>query len=147
MTRRSWNVAWLVVALVVVALAAARYARVFGLPGILGSLLLAVVVIVAILRTVGPWWVISRPSPRPPEPRNVTPAEPPLASGPSPRSSAASAASSSTIRPRASTRPVVVIEPPETLESKLVTLDRLRADGRLTDAEYEAKRAQLLADF
>jgi len=46
---------------------------------------------------------------------------------------------------------VVVIEPTgaagETLEEKLVTLDRLRDDGRLTDAEYEAKRAQLIADF
>jgi hypothetical protein len=46
---------------------------------------------------------------------------------------------------------VVVIEPTgpgaETLEAKLLTLDRLRDDGRLTEAEYEAKRAQLIADF
>jgi hypothetical protein len=58
--------------------------------------------------------------------------------------------SSSTIAPRPRPAPVVVIEHAagdETLEAKLATLDRLRADGRLNDAEYEAKRAQLIADF
>jgi hypothetical protein len=74
----------------------------------------------------------------------VTPPEPLKSTRPS-------ASSGSTIGPRAAARPVVIIEPTgpsaETLEAKLLTLDRLRDDGRLTDAEYEAKRAQLIADF
>jgi hypothetical protein len=145
MTRRTWNVAWLVVALVIAGLVAARYARVFGLLGILASVLIAVVVVLAILRAIGPTWVIgSRPPAPPPDPRNVTPPEPPI-------STRSTSSSGSTIGPRAGSPPVVVIEPSgaeaETLEAKLLTLDRLREDGRLTDAEYEAKRAQLIADF
>jgi hypothetical protein len=145
MTRRTWNVAWLVVALVIGALVAARYARVFGLLGILASVLIAVVVVLAILRAIGPTWIIgSRPPVPPPDPRNVTPPESPISTG-------SMSGSSSTIGPRPAARPVVVIEPTEpsaeTLEAKLLTLDRLRDDGRLTDLEYEAKRAQLIADF
>ena len=147
MTRRTWNVAWLVVALIIGGLVAARYARVFGLLGILASVVIAVVVILAILRAIGPTWVIgSRPPVPPPDPRNVTPPEPPISTR-----SSSSSGSSSTIGPRPASAPVVVIEPTgpaaETLEAKLLTLDRLREDGRLTDAEYEAKRAQLIADF
>jgi hypothetical protein len=143
MTRRTWNVAWLVVALVIAGLVAARYARVFGLLGILASVLVVVVVVLAILRAIGPAWVIpSRPPVPPPDPRNVTPPEPPITT---------SSRSSSTIGPRPTSPHVVVIEPTgpaaETLEAKLHTLDRLRDDGRLTEAEYEAKRAQLIADF
>jgi hypothetical protein len=143
MTRRTWNVAWLVVALVIAGLVAARYARVFGLLGILASVLIVVVVVLAILRAIGPTWVIgSRPPVPPPDPRNVTPPEPPITT---------SSRSSSTIGPRPTSPHVVVIEPTdpgaETLEAKLLTLDRLRDDGRLTEAEYEAKRAQLIADF
>jgi hypothetical protein len=73
-------------------------------------------------------------------PRNVTPHEPSVASG-------------STIQAREAAPPVVVIEPAqhgepaESLEAKLATLDRLHDAGRLTDAEYEAKRAQLIADY
>src|SRR6266404_4252432 len=147
MTRRTWNAAWLVVVLIIAALVAARYARVFGLLGILASVLIAVVVILAILRAIGPTWVFpSRPPVPPPDPRNVTPPEPPISTR-----SGSSSGSSSTIGPRPASQPVVVIEPTgpaaETLEAKLLTLDRLREDGRLTDAEYEAKRAQLIADF
>ena len=143
MNRRTWNVAWLVVALVLIGLVAARYARVFGLPGILASALVVVVVVLAILRAVGPTWVIPSRSPGPPpDPRNVTPPEPPITT---------SSRSSSSIGPRPTSPPVVVIEPTgalaETLEAKLLTLDRLRDDGRLTEAEYEAKRAQLISDF
>lgn len=137
--------AWLVVALIIGGLVAARYARVFGLLGVLASVLIAVVVVLAILRAIGPTWVIgSRPPVPPPDPRNVTPPEPPISTG-----SASSPAS--TIGPRPAARPIVVIEPTdpaaETLEAKLLTLDRWREDGRLTDAEYETKRAQLIADF
>jgi hypothetical protein len=45
---------------------------------------------------------------------------------------------------------VIVVDPPddtERLESKLEALDRLRASGMVTDDEYEAKRAKLIADF
>ena len=145
MTRRTWNVAWLVVALVLIGLIAARYARAFGLLGILASVLIAVVVVLAILRAIGPTWIVpSRPPAPPPDPRNVTPPEPPI-------STRSTSRSGSTIGPRPASPPVVVIEPSgpaaETLEAKLLTLDRLREDGRLTDAEYEAKRAQLIADF
>ena len=45
---------------------------------------------------------------------------------------------------------VVVIDQPdgsERLAAKLQALDALRADGLVTDDEYEAKRAQLIADF
>jgi len=147
MTRRTLNVAWLLVVLIIGGLVAARYARVFGLLGILASVLIAVVVVLAILRAIGPTWVIgSRPPTPPPDPRNVTPPEPPISTR-----SGSSSGSSSTIGPRPASPPVVVIEPTgpaaETLEAKLLTLDRLREDGRLTDAEYEAKRAQLIADF
>jgi len=138
-------VAWLVVALVLIGLVAARYARAFGLLGILASVLIAVVVVLAILRAIGPTWIVpSRPPAPPPDPRNVTPPEPPI-------STRSTSSPGSTIGPRPASPPVVVIEPSgpaaETLEAKLLTLDRLREDGRLTDAEYEAKRAQLIADF
>jgi hypothetical protein len=149
MTRRTWNVAWLVVALIIGGLVAARYARVFGLLGILASVLIAVVVVLAILRAIGPTWFIpSRPPVPPPDPRNVTPPEPPISTR---STSSSSSGWGSTIGPRPASPPVVVIEPggsaAETLEAKLLTLDRLRGEGRLTDAEYEAKRAQLIADF
>jgi hypothetical protein len=71
-------------------------------------------------------------------PRNVTPAEPQIG---------AAAASIAANRPA----PVVVVEgtasPGDDLESKLRTLDRLRGDGLVTDEEYEAKRASLIADL
>jgi hypothetical protein len=137
-SRRAWNNTWLLLAIVVIGLVATRYARSLGLFGILAPVL-GVLLVMAILRIVGPIWIArSRPAAPPPDPRNVTPADP-------------AASSSSTIGPRTAPAPVVVIEPAagtdETLEAKLATLDRLRDDGRLTDLEYEAKRAQLIADF
>jgi hypothetical protein len=137
-SRRAWNNTWLLLAIVVIGLIAIRYARSLGLLGILAPVL-GVLLVMAILRIVGPIW-LARPRPAAPplDPRNVTPAEPGTPNG-------------STIGPRAAPAPVVVIEPrggaDETLEAKLATLDRLRDDGRLTDLEYEAKRAQLIADF
>jgi hypothetical protein len=138
MSPRSWNRAWLVVALIVVGLAVAREARSFGVFGIVGPLV-AVVVVVIIVGAVAPSWLRpTRPPATPAAPRDVTPREPQIETG-------------ATIAPRAAA-PVVVIdpagEPPiETLESKLATLERLRDDGRLSGAEYEAKRAQLIADY
>jgi hypothetical protein len=132
---RSWNRAWLVIALIVIGLAVAREARTFGLFGILGPVI-AVAAVLLIVRAIAPSWIRPpRPSARPPVPRDVTPNEPVVTPG-------------STISPRPTPAPVVVIEPAaEAGETKLATLDRLREDGRLTDVEYEAKRAQLIADF
>jgi hypothetical protein len=48
---------------------------------------------------------------------------------------------------------VVVVEPAgsggsaDSVEARLATLERLRDDGRLTAAEYETKRAQLIAEL
>jgi hypothetical protein len=135
---RNWNRAWLVIALIVVGLAVAREARTFGLVGMLGPVI-AVIAVLLIVRAVAPSWIRpSRPSAAPRGPRDVTPPEPLLRP-------------SSTIAPRPAQAPVIVIDPAidtvETLESKLATLDRLHDESRLTDAEYEAKRAQLIADF
>jgi len=136
-SRRTWNNAWLLLLIVVVGLVVARYARSFGLLGVIAPVL-GILLIVAIVRLLGPSMFSSRRPAPPPAPRDVTPREP-------------SVAPTSTIAPRPTQAPVVIVEPAtggdETLESKLATLDRLRTDGRLTDAEYEAKRAQLIADF
>jgi hypothetical protein len=135
-TRRTWNNAWLLLLIVIVGLVATRYARSFGLIGVIAPVL-GILLVVAILRLVGPRTASSgRPAPTP-APRDVTPREPAVGS-------------SATIASRPTSAPVVVIESAasdETLEAKLATLDRLRSGGRLTDAEYEAKRAQLIADF
>jgi hypothetical protein len=72
--------------------------------------------------------------------KDVTPQEGRLAPG-----AAATRASGGSPAPS-----VIVVEPPdgtERLEAKLEALDRLRATGLVTDDEYEAKRAQLIADF
>lgn len=144
MSRRSWNVAWLVVLLAIVGVVVIRYARSFGPLGIIVPIIL-VAVVVAVMRGAGPTWLYrSRSAAPPPVPRNVTPPEPMLSTR-------------ATIGPRPAQTPVVVIdtaarsgatrEAGETLEAKLATLDRLREEGRLTSAEFEAKRAQLIADF
>jgi hypothetical protein len=146
MSRRTWNGTWLVIALVVIGLVATRYARSFGLFGIIATILL-VVGVIAILRVVGPALAArSRPPAAPPTPRDVTPHE-------------AALAPSRTISARPTPAPVVVVEPAgaadagaragaaDSVEARLATLDRLRDDGRLTDAEYETKRAQLIAEL
>jgi hypothetical protein len=136
-SRRTWNNAWLLLLIVVVGLVATRYARSFGLLGVIAPVL-GIILVVAVVRLLGPSTVSSGRSAPPPAPRDVTPRAP-------------SVPANSTIAPRPTQAPVVIVEPAtggdETLDSKLATLDRLRADGRLTDAEYEAKRAQLIADF
>ena len=79
----------------------------------------------------------SRSGFRRPAPRNVTPAEPTIAPG-------------TTVEPIARPPEVIVVEPADEaarLEAKLQALDRLRANGLVTEAEYEAKRARLIAEF
>ena len=75
---------------------------------------------------------------RRPAPRNVTPDEPAIPPGPA-------------IAPAARVPEIVVVEAGEDatarLEEKLQALDRLRANGLVSDAEYEAKRAKLIAEF
>ena len=70
--------------------------------------------------------------------KDVTPREPALRPGPS----AAAAARAPE---------VIVVDPRpddiERLESKLDGLDRLRRNGLITDEEYEAKRAQIIAEI
>ena len=125
------------VALIVVGLAVAREARSFGAFGLIAPILMVVVVIVVVGAIAPAWLRPWQPPAPPPAPRDVTPREPAVGSR-------------STIGPRPRPAPVVVIEPAardETLEAKLAALDRLYADGRLNDAEFEAKRAQLIADF
>lgn len=76
--------------------------------------------------------------------KNVTPREAwlPLGERAEPRSASGSG--------RTPAPSVIIVEPQdgtERLEAKLEALDRLRATGAVTEAEYEAKRAQLIADF
>jgi hypothetical protein len=139
MNRRTWNGAWLVIALVVIGLLAARYARSFGLFGIVATVL-AVVAAVAILRVVGPALTArSRPPDVAPAPRDVTPRE--AALSPSRRISARPTPASVVVEPATAAGPA------DSLEARLATLDRLRDDGRLTEAECETKRAQLIAEL
>lgn len=81
----------------------------------------------------------SGPTPRLRTTKNVTPDEPRLAAGDG--GAPADARSGPGVI-------LVEAEPPVgELEAKLQALERLRANGLLTDAEYEAKRAQLIAEF
>jgi len=135
-TRRTWIGGGLLVTAVVVAYVAIRFVRSLGPIGILAPIVV-VAVFLWVLHDFGLWRMPSRPSAPSLGPRNVTPPEASIPKGPP-------------TTPRPPSHPIVVVEPApaaETLETKLATLDRLRDDGRLTDAEYEAKRAQLIADF
>ena len=94
-------------------------------------LAVAILVAVAILYVAALARIALRsgaPAPPPEAPRNVTP-----------------------IEPRVAAPPVVIVEgtarPADDLEERLRTLDRLRGDGLVTDEEYEAKRASLIADL
>ena len=105
------------------------------------------IAVVLVMVVIGVAWEVVRSrllTRRPYQPlattKNVTPHEPALPAGEfAPEVSAA---------PRAPS--VIVVESPDgadLLGARLQALDRLRADGLVTDQEYEAKRAQLIADF
>lgn len=140
MRRTSFNT-WLLLAVVAGAVLASRLGRALG-PA---AIVLAIVLVVAgafLLRglvEVARARSAARDTWRPTT-KNVTPHEPALSAG----------ATSSAESVAVSGPSVIVVEPPDTtdrLASKLKALDRLRADGLVTDEEYEAKRASLIADF
>jgi hypothetical protein len=131
--------------LLVIAVAAAivvgRLGRALGPMGIVLAIVLVVVALILLRNLVDAVRVRSagrdhRQAPT----KNVTPHEPALPPG--------AGFSEESTAARAPT--VIVIDPPdasEQLAAKLQTLDGLRAEGLVSDDEYEAKRAKLIADF
>jgi hypothetical protein len=130
----SSNALWLLVVVGMLAVVAARLSRSLGPVG-----LILTIVLVIILLKLARDLLQARFRPTGPDrqrtTKNVTPQEGWLRPGDAPAP--------------APTPSVIVVEPPATerLEAKLEALDRLRATGAVTDDEYEAKRAQLIADF
>jgi hypothetical protein len=134
-------VIWLLIG-IGVSLVVSRVGRPLGLVG-------GVLAIVLVMVVIGVAWEVVRTRARArgtyqpmATTKNVTPREPALPAGDSrpPEVSAAVSWAPS----------VIVVEPPDgadVLGARLQALDRLRADGLVTDQEYEAKRAQLIADF
>ena len=140
--RTSSTALWLLLGLAVVAVLVSRASRSMGSVGIILTIALVIVflglareLLRAHDRSDGSGFYRWRATTK-----NVTPHEPalPPGAGPSPSPDAAPAPS------------VIVVEPPDAtdrLSARLQALDRLRADGLVTADEYEAKRAQLIADF
>ncbi len=126
--------------LVLIAVAVAVGSRAFRLGGP-GGALFAIFVVFMVISMIRGWSRRSTPGVARwrPAPRDVTPREERLV--PPDEGRIASAAQ----------RPIVVVEPGsqsiEDVEHRLESLDRLRRNGLLTDAEYEAKRAQVIAEF
>jgi hypothetical protein len=122
------------------AVIAARLSRSLGAFGLILTVFL-VIVLVRLLRDVlQSRFRRSGDDHQPPATKNVTPQEGWLPPGVRPTGGSAATPAPS----------VIVVDPPdatEQLESKLEALDRLRASGLVTDDEYEAKRAKLIADF
>lgn len=138
--RRSSFGIWLLVAAVGGALVASRLGRALGPTGIVLTIVLVVLAVALLRSLLAARTQPSGPDPRRVAPKNVTPPEPALPPGSTPTATA----------PGATAPSIIVVEPPdvtEQLASKLEALDRLRADGLVTDDEYEAKRAQLIEDF
>jgi hypothetical protein len=135
----SSNALWLLVVVGMLAVVAARLSRSLGPVG----LILTIVLVIILLKLVRD---LLRARFRPSGPdrqratKNVTPQEGWLRPGDAPTPGPTTAPTPS----------VIVVEPTdatERLEAKLEALDRLRATGAVSDDEYEAKRAQLIADF
>jgi hypothetical protein len=131
---------WLLVVVAMLAVVAARLSRSLGAFGLILTVFL-VIVLVRLLRDLLQARLRRSDDDRQrAATRNVTPQEGWLPPGDGPTAGSAAAPAPS----------VIVVDPPddtERLESKLEALDRLRASGLVTDDEYEAKRAQLIADF
>jgi hypothetical protein len=131
--RNSSRATWLVIGFGLALLVGSRFVRIS--PSI--WLVLSAVVVVLVLIVGRQFGAGSVSGFRRTPPRNVTPDEPTIAPG-------------ATIEPIARPPEVIVVEPgddAERLEAKLQALDRLRANGLVTEAEYEAKRALLIAEF
>ncbi len=138
--RRTSFSAWLLVAAVAGILVASRFGRALGPAGVILTIVLVVVGVLLVRDLIGTALTRQGPADRPPAPpRNVTPHEPALTPG-----------AGATAPPPTRAPSVIVIEPPdetEQLAAKLRALDDLRAGGLVSDDEYEAKRARLIADF
>jgi hypothetical protein len=131
---------WLLVVVAMLAVLAARLSRSLGAFGLILTVFL-VIILVRLLRDL----LQSRlrqggNDGERAATKNVTPQEGWLPPGARPTGGS----------PAAPAPSVIVVDPPDDtarLESKLEALDRLRASGLVTDDEYEAKRAKLIADF
>jgi hypothetical protein len=131
---------WLLFGLAVLAVLVSRLSRSLGSVGIILTVVL-VIVVAALVRE----HLRSRSRPTGPNrsraaTKNVTPHEPALQPGAVP-------SQGSVVGPTPS---VIIVDTPdgtERLATRLQALDRLRADGLVTEEEYESKRAQLIADF
>lgn len=139
--RNSWNGVWLVVGLLAAVLVLSRIGRSAGPIGLIVVVAIAIIAFNAMRAYsassrrggIEGWRAPSK---------NVTPVEPAIDAPAVPAPEPAIA--------RRSEPQVIVVEraePLDSLEAKLQALDRLRANGLVTDDEYEAKRAQLIADF
>jgi hypothetical protein len=131
---------WLLLVLGMLAVVVVRLSRQLGPAGLILTIVL-VVLLIRLARDLLRFRSGAKgPDRQPAVTKNVTPREGWLPPGAAPTAGVTAA-------PRPS---VVVVDAPdatERLETKLEALDRLRASGLVTDDEYEAKRAQLIADF
>jgi hypothetical protein len=137
--RTSANGAWLAIGLFVLLFVVGVVAR----SGDTAAIIVAVAVTLIAINALRSWHGAPRPGGmagwRPPM-RNVTPDDPRLGQ---PDGAGGG-------NPAGGSPTVVVVEPEppiDTLEAKLQVLDRLRANGLVSEAEYEAKRARLIAEF
>ncbi|HET9456408.1 MAG TPA: SHOCT domain-containing protein [Candidatus Limnocylindrales bacterium] len=137
--RTSTNGAWLAIGLFVILFVVGVVAR----SGDTAAIIVTVAITLIAVNALRSWHRAARPGGMPgwrPPMRNVTPADPRLG-----RPSGAREGNEIGSSPT-----VVVVEPEaalDGLEAKLQVLDRLRANGLVSEAEYEAKRARLIAEF
>ena len=135
---------WLLLVLAMLAVFVARLSRSLGPVGLIVTVVLIIVLVRLVRDLIRALARRSGDGHQRAATKNVTPREGWLPPGNQVDPGSASASA------RAPGPPVIVVEPQdgtERLEAKLEALDRLRATGAVTDAEYEAKRAQLIADF
>jgi putative oligomerization/nucleic acid binding protein len=138
--RTSSNTLWLLVVVAMLAVVAARLSRSLGAFGLILTVFLVIVLVRLLRDLLQSRFRRSGDDHQPPATKNVTPQEGWLPPGVRPTGGPAATPAPS----------VIVVDPPdatEQLEAKLEALDRLRASGLVTDDEYEAKRAKLIADF
>jgi uncharacterized protein (DUF58 family) len=131
---------WLLVVVAMLAIVAARLSRSLGAFGLILTVFLVIVLVRLLRDLLQARFRRSADGRQRAATKNVTPQEGWLPPGAAPTGGSAATPAPS----------VIVVDPPdatERLESKLEALDRLRASGLVTDDEYEAKRAQLIADF